>query len=64
MASVAGFVLFGEVLTTFQLIGGVLIVVGGIAQIFVSTSAAQQAGDLEENVTEKIAAEAAKEGLK
>lgn len=64
MASVAGFFLFGEVLTTFQLIGGVLIVVGGIAQIFVSTSDAGKAGDLEEAVSEKIAAEAAKEGLK
>lgn len=64
MASVAGFILFGEVLTTFQFIGGALIVIGGIAQIFVSTSDAGKAGDLEEAVSEKIAAEAAKEGLK
>lgn len=34
MASLLGLIMFGEVMTTFQLIGGALIIIGGVAQIF------------------------------
>ena len=42
MASLLGLLLFGEVLTTFQLIGGGLIILGGVSQIFFSTNAANK----------------------
>lgn len=42
MASLLGLLLFGEVLTTFQLIGGGLIILGGVSQIFSSTNAANK----------------------
>lgn len=48
MASLLGFIMFSEVLTTYQLIGGALIVVGGVSQIFLSTSAANSNQDLPE----------------
>ena len=37
--------MFGEVMTTFQLIGGALIIIGGVAQIFFSTKAANENAD-------------------
>lgn len=46
MASILGLIMFGEVMTAFQLIGGALIVIGGVAQIFFSTKAAND-GDVE-----------------
>ena len=42
MASILGFVMFGEVLTTFQLIGGALIIIGGVAQVLVSTKSVEE----------------------
>lgn len=42
MASLLGFVMFGEVLTTFQLIGGALIIIGGVAQVLVSTKSVEE----------------------
>ena len=55
MATVAGLVLFGETLNMFQAIGGALIVIGGVAQIFLSTKGAQAEGELENSVAEKLA---------
>lgn len=46
MASILGLIMFGEVMTAFQLIGGALIVIGGVAQIFFSTKAAND-GEVE-----------------
>ena len=46
MASLLGLVMFGEVLTAFQIIGGALIIIGGVAQIFFSTKAAND-GEVE-----------------
>lgn len=45
MASLLGLIMFGEVMTTFQLIGGALIIIGGVAQIFFSTKAANENAD-------------------
>ncbi len=45
MASLLGLCLFGETMTTFQLIGGALIVIGGVAQIVFTTSAANKEVD-------------------
>lgn len=42
MASVLGFFMFGELLTPLQLVGGALIIIGGVSQIFFSTKAAGQ----------------------
>ena len=42
MASVLGLALFGETMTTFQLIGGALIIVGGVSQIVFATRAANR----------------------
>ncbi|MEG1517184.1 MAG: DMT family transporter [Raoultibacter sp.] len=42
MASVLGFFMFGEMLTPLQLVGGALIIIGGVSQIFFSTKAASQ----------------------
>ena len=51
MASILGLVMFGEVLTTFQLIGGALIICGGVAQIFFSTKAANESETTEAAVS-------------
>lgn len=45
MASLLGLFMFGETMTTFQIIGGALIVIGGVAQIFFSTAAASKQGE-------------------
>ena len=45
MASLLGLFMFGETMTAFQIIGGALIIVGGVAQIFFSTAAANKAGE-------------------
>ena len=45
MASLLGLFMFGETMTTFQIIGGALIVCGGVAQIFFSTAAASKQGE-------------------
>ena len=42
MASILGLVLFGETLTTFQLIGGVLIIAGGVGQVLASTKSVEE----------------------
>ena len=42
MASLLGFVMFNEVLTPLQLVGGALIIAGGVSQIFFSTKAASK----------------------
>lgn len=48
MASILGFIMFSEVLIAYQLVGGALIVIGGVSQIFLSTSAANSKQDLPE----------------
>lgn len=45
MASILGFLMFNEMLTPFQLIGGALIIIGGVARILFSTKAAGKKGD-------------------
>ena len=42
MASILGLVLFGETLTTFQLVGGVLIIAGGVGQVLASTKSVEE----------------------
>lgn len=71
MASLLGLFLFGETMTAFQIIGGALIIIGGISQIFFSTKAAGEAGDkiereeeIRESLTERLDEEVLKEGLK
>lgn len=70
MASVLGFFMFGEVLTQLQLVGGALIILGGVSQIFFSTKAASKAGDkiekeaeIRETLEAHIDEESAKESL-
>lgn len=70
MASLLGFAMFGEVLTSLQLVGGALIIIGGVSQIFFSTKAAGKAGekkekeeDIRENLANHLEEEQAKEGL-
>lgn len=70
MASLLGLMMFGETMTSFQIIGGALIVVGGVAQIFFSTSAANKAGEaikeeseIRDNLTERLEGEIEKETL-
>ena len=58
MASLLGLFLFGETMTTFQIIGGALIVIGGVSQIFFSTKAAgDQGAKAEEALEEEYAAQ-------
>lgn len=71
MASVLGLVLFGETMTGFQMVGGALIVIGGVSQIFFSTKAAGAKGDkinkeheIQENLADRIEAAEKAEGLK
>ncbi len=67
MASILGFVMFGEAMTGFQLIGGVLIVLGGVCQIFFSTSSASKLGEKieqEEEVAELLSTNIEKETAK
>lgn len=45
MASILGFVMFQEVLTPFQFIGGALIIAGGVARIIFSTKSASHIDD-------------------
>ena len=40
MASILGFILFHEHLTSMQLVGGVLIIAGGLSQVYFSTKGA------------------------
>lgn len=68
MASILGFVMFGEVLTTFQLIGGALIIVGGVSQVLLSTKSVEDKSEkqdeirqFEENLSNRIDAEQEKE---
>ena len=59
MASLLGLFMFGETMTTFQIIGGALIVCGGVAQIFFSTAAASKQGEKiekEEEIRENLEA--------
>lgn len=59
MASLLGFVMFNEVLTPLQLVGGALIIAGGVSQIFFSTKAASKAGEKiekEEEIRESLQA--------
>ena len=59
MASLLGLFMFGETMTTFQIIGGALIVIGGVAQIFFSTAAASKQGEKiekEEEIRENLEA--------
>mgnify|MGYP002666899641 FL=1 len=59
MASLLGLFMFGETMTTFQIIGGALIVCGGVAQIFFSTAAASRQGEKiekEEEIRENLEA--------
>ena len=59
MASLLGLFMFGETMTTFQIIGGALIVIGGVAQIFFSTAAASNQGEKiekEEEIRENLEA--------
>lgn len=70
MASLLGFAMFGEVLTALQLLGGALIIVGGVSQIFFSTKDASKVGekiekeeDIRENLANHLEEEQAKEGL-
>lgn len=70
MASLLGLFFFSEAMTAFQVIGGALIVVGGVAQIFFSTKAASDKGEkiekeetLRTHLEEKLQEEETKEGL-
>lgn len=70
MASFLGFFMFGEMLTTLQLVGGALIILGGVCQIFFSTKAASKVGDkieleaeIRDNLTNKLDEETAKEHI-
>lgn len=59
MVSLLGFVMFNEVLTPLQLVGGALIIAGGVSQIFFSTKAASKAGEKiekEEEIRESLQA--------
>lgn len=59
MASLLGFVMFNEVLTPLQLVGGALIIAGGVSQIVFSTKAAGKAGEKiekEEEIRESLQA--------
>lgn len=57
MASLLGFVMFGEILTPLQLVGGALIILGGVSQIFFSTKAAND-NALDGDVLPALAVEA------
>lgn len=70
MASILGFAMFGEILTPLQLVGGALIIIGGVSQIFFSTKAAAKEGDkvlkeaeIRETLEAHIDEESAKESL-
>lgn len=54
MASILGLVLFGETLTTFQLIGGALIIAGGVGQVLVSTKSAEEKTEPEDTAEESF----------
>ena len=71
MASLLGFVMFNEVLTPLQLVGGALIIAGGVSQIFFSTKAASKAGEkiekeeeIRENLQARLEREEEKEALR
>jgi len=57
MASILGFILFHEHLTSMQLIGGVLIIAGGLSQVYFSTkgAASQKDSQKEMPIPAKIA---------
>ncbi|NGM18354.1 DMT family transporter [Xiamenia xianingshaonis] len=71
MASALGLLMFNETMTTFQLIGGALIIIGGVCQIVFSTKAASEVGEkieatdeIRENLERRLLDEEASEELK
>ena len=49
MASILGFILFSEVLTPLQFLGGVLIIGGGVSQIILSLRSAKKPRHINDN---------------